>query len=101
MKKSKSDDLVSKKHLDKRLKKVTDELVNYINLRLEPIDLKLLKLNSIDQRLDKILINLDWLVGKYKKFDEEHTILTGKYSEINQRIDRHEEKIVKLEKKVI
>jgi predicted nucleic acid-binding Zn-ribbon protein len=42
--------------------------------------------------------NLDWLVGAFKKFDEEHTILSARYSSINKTIDNHENRITSLEK---
>ena len=42
---------------------------------------------------------LDWLVSAFKKFDEEHTILTVRYSKINKTIDNHETRITILEKK--
>ncbi len=41
---------------------------------------------------------LDWLVGAFKKFDEEHSILTARYSTINKTIDNHEIRITSLEK---
>lgn len=42
---------------------------------------------------------LDWLVGAFKKFDEEHTILSTRYSTISKTIDNHEDRISLLEKK--
>lgn len=42
---------------------------------------------------------LDWLVGAFQKFNEEHTILSGKYSEVNEKLDNHENRISVLEKK--
>ncbi len=36
---------------------------------------------------------LDWLIGEYKKFDEEHILLVG-------RVSHHDDRIDKLEKKV-
>jgi len=48
---------------------------------------------------DKTLTNLDWLVGAFKKFDEEHTVLTGNYSQINVQLDNHESRIQVLESK--
>lgn len=50
---------------------------------------------------DKVLTSLDWLVGAFKKFDEEHTILTGKYSTINVKLDNHESRIQVLETKSV
>ena len=47
-------------------------------------------------RTDKAL---DWLVGAFKKFDEEHIILSARYSTINKIIDNHENRITSLEKR--
>ena len=47
-------------------------------------------------RTDKAL---DSLVGTFKKFDEEHIILSARYSTINKIIDNHENRITSLEKR--
>lgn len=48
---------------------------------------------------DKVLTNLDWLVGAFKKFDEEHIVLSGNYSDINVKLDDHGSRITLLESK--
>ncbi|MCJ7826363.1 hypothetical protein MUP56_01960 [Patescibacteria group bacterium] len=48
---------------------------------------------DIKQKLDPLNDKLDWLIGAYKKFDEEHTLL-------NSRISNHEDRIEKVEKKL-
>ena len=48
---------------------------------------------------DHMYKTLDFLVGSYKKFDEEHSILTTRYSTIGKTIDNHETRISILEKK--
>lgn len=35
---------------------------------------------------------LDWLIGEYKKFDEEHILLGGRVSNHDERIDELEKK---------
>lgn len=47
---------------------------------------------------DHMYKTLDFLVGSYKKFDEEHSILTTRYSTIGKTIDNHEKRISLLEK---
>ena len=42
---------------------------------------------------------IDFLFGSYKKFDEEHSILTARYSTFSKAIDNHETRITNLEKK--
>src|SRR3990167_9221183 len=42
---------------------------------------------------------LDRLVGAFKKFDEEHTILSTRYSTINKTLDNHEQRITLIENK--
>jgi hypothetical protein len=48
-----------------------------------------------DRRYDKIMNSLDWLVGAYKKFDEEHTILSGRVSDHTDRIEELERSVFK------
>lgn len=48
---------------------------------------------------DQTYKTLDWLVGAFKKFDEEHAILSARYSTINKTIDNHENRITSLEKR--
>jgi len=42
---------------------------------------------------------LDWLVGAFKKFDEEHSILTATILMTNKTMNNHELRISTLEKK--
>jgi hypothetical protein len=44
-----------------------------------------------NEKINKILENVDWLVGAYKKFDEEHTILSDKVSNHSDKLDKIEE----------
>ncbi len=86
---------VTKSYFTKELKRLDrrfDGLKMYIDLRLEP-------LNGLGEFKESVLKTLDWLVGAFKKFDEEHTILAGRYGEINMKIENHESRIGLLEKK--
>lgn len=86
---------LTKDYLDKRL----DKVIKYIDLRFEAVDEKLKKLDTVDERLNRIMKQLDWLVGEYKKFDEEHMILTNKYTPLNEKLENHETRISSLEQK--
>lgn len=55
--------------------------------------------NEMREFRDSTAKTLDWLVGAFKKFDEEHSILTARYSTIGKTIDNHELRITNLEKK--
>lgn len=127
-KQSQGNNLVTKKYLDKKINyldtkidlvnKKLDAKIDLVNKRLDAkIDLVNKRIDRvidyIDERLkpfeemrkefaefkDRVLTALDWLIGAFKKFEEEHTILTGKYSEVSQRLNDHENRISALEKK--
>ena len=114
-KKSEKDELVTKKYLDSKLScldkkfddkfeyldKKIDKVIHYMNLKFESIEEKLIKLDSINTGLERIAKTLDWLVGKYKKFDEEHVILSEQNERINNRLDIHEDRISGLEQRTI
>ncbi len=82
---------------NKNIDKKFDAISESIKFELEPIHEFKKKFESFQSQ---VLNTLDWLVKAFKKFDEEHTILTGKYSKINEKIDNHDQRIVVLEKKV-
>jgi DNA-binding ferritin-like protein len=89
-------------HLDQRfaethktMDKKFDTMQKYIDIKVNPLE-KELEVNR-DFR-EQVLKTLDWLVGAFKKFDEEHTLLSGKYSGIQDRIDDHEERLVHIER---
>jgi hypothetical protein len=44
-------------------------------------------------KLDKLSDQMDWLIGKYKSHDEEHTLLNGQVSEHSDRLETIEEKL--------
>ena len=88
--------------IDKVDKKL-DRTINYMNVKFELIEEKLMKLDSIDSRLESISDSLAWLIGdgEYKKFDEEHTVLTEQNKRTNNKIDNHEDRIVSLEQRIV
>jgi len=124
--KQKKDELVSKKYLDEKLWLMKDDLnkkieetkqdletkidkvdkkldrtTNYMNIKFNNIEEKLIKLDSIDSRLESIMESLAWLTGEYKKFDEEHTVLSEQNNRTNDTINNHEERISRLEQRVV
>lgn len=81
---------------DNKLVKLRDGLIFYIDQRLKPIEQKL---TEFDDFKDQVLSRLDWLIGRYKKFEDEHSILTGRYSDVQVRLDSHDKRIGILEQK--
>lgn len=90
--KTAKDELVTKSYfdqtLDRRFKEhsegITERIIRYIDYRLEPLELMA---KDYAQFKDKVLTSLDWLVGAFKKFEDEHTLLTERYIEINKRLE--------------
>lgn len=110
--KHKKDELLTKNYLDKKFKvnqkyfdnefqSFSNRIINYVNLRLEPMEEEIKKVDSIDSRLESINKTLDWLAGKYKEFEEEHTVLTEQNSRNINKLDNHEERISNLEKRIV
>lgn len=59
-----------------------DEVIGKISEKLKKLD-----------KIDKISEQLDWLIGKYKAHDEEHTLLNGRVSDHSDRLEVIEEKL--------
>jgi|SRR3989344_6900281 len=89
------------------LKETENRLIKYINYKTDRLEesIKILSNELADFKKemmefkDHMYKTLDFLVGSYKKFDEEHSILTTRYSTIGKTIDNHETRISILEKK--
>ena len=84
----------TKDYVDKRF----ERLFKYLGHLFEPLD-KLIK--GFDELKDKISTNLDFLMGKYTKLDEEHTVLTEQNKRTNGKLANHEERISILEQRVV
>ena len=41
----------------------------------------------IKEKFDKVMEKLDWLIGKHKAHDEEHTLLNNKVSEHSDQLE--------------
>lgn len=92
-----SDEYVTKKYLDERFEKFTKSLMMYLDSRFAPLEAMA---KDYYEFKDRVLTTLDWLVGAFKKFDEEHTVLTDSYSAINQKVENHETRLVVIEDKI-
>ncbi|MBI2051802.1 hypothetical protein HYT33_03515 [Candidatus Roizmanbacteria bacterium] len=102
---------ITKAYLDKRLglseQILKDSFKNYTDQRFDRFEKYLdYRLKPLEQMAkdfyefkDSVSRSLDWLVGKYKKFDDEHVVLSAGYSTINDHLDNHEERLKTLEKK--
>lgn len=84
----------TKEYVDKRF----ERLFVYLDNRFDPLD-RLVK--SFDDFKDKVMTNLDWLTGKYKKLDEEHMVLSEQNRRTNTKIDNHEKQILSLEQRIV
>jgi len=49
--------------------------------------------NKLTKKLDFVLEKLDWLIGKYKSHDEEHTLLNGSVNDLTDRVEKVENKL--------
>lgn len=88
------------KFIELDLKQQIKGTEHYLDHRVNTIEKKIDGfVNDFDKLKDWMYDKLDWLVVKYKKFDEEHTVLSSGYSKINEKIENHEGRIAVLEKK--
>lgn len=90
--------IVTKDYLKIELNKVQSNF-NGIYYRLDRLEERMDKFEQkFEEFKDQVFMKLDWLVGAFQKFDQEHTILTGNYASINGAVDDHEKRITSLEK---
>ena len=106
MKKRKTNELLTKSYLDKKLNEKIGDAENRLNARMDRI-MKYLEfhleplqkfIQDFAEFRNQTQTTLDKLSGNYQKFDDEHMILTNQYSEVNQKLDNHEDRIKTLEK---
>ena len=113
-KKSKKDELVTVVYLDKRLgimqraidkrfglmesaiNRRFDRLFTYLDYRLEPLEESKREFKDFK---DSVLKSLDFLVGAYKKFEDEYTVGFKQYSRLDGKLEDHEVRIKLLENK--
>jgi len=86
------------KDTELRLNTRIDRMTKYVDFELEPVnDFK----KEFKDFKNKVFDKLDWLIGKYNKFEAEHTVLTEQNNRTNNKINNHEERILSLEQRVI
>ncbi|MEK7587920.1 MAG: hypothetical protein AAB457_03825 [Patescibacteria group bacterium] len=52
-----------------------------------------LKFQGIEEKFQRLEEKLDWLIGRYRAHDEEHTLLNGKASDHSDRLEILVEKL--------
>jgi len=77
-----------------RLDGKIDRIMKYIDFKLEPIGE--FKAEFTDFK-ESVLKTLDWLVGAFKKFDEELTIIAHRDIKFEDKLENHEIRIKNLE----
>ncbi len=81
----------SESGLNKRIDRVIDS-----------IDYKFNKLDKLHEDFNEfkefVTKTLDWLVGAFKKFNEEHTVLSHQNLRTTKQLENHETRIKTLEK---
>lgn len=83
---NKKDELVTKGYLEEQFNKLFNRLIIYLDHRFEPLEREMEKNAKFREfAADK----LDWLTGKYQKFEEEHMILTHQQIELNKKLETH------------
>lgn len=83
------------KQTEERLNKRIDRVLKYVRFEIEPLKAFYKEMREFK---DKVLDRLDWLIGKYEKFEQEYTIQNEHNSRMLDRIENHEKRIITLEK---
>lgn len=82
----------------RELKESENRLIKYIDFKTDRLENSILSLSKeLTEFKEQTARTLDWLVGAFKKFDEEHMILSSNYTTINKTLDNHETRITNLE----
>lgn len=79
------------------LNKRIDRLSKEIDFKLEPLmEFK----EEFSDFKSSVLKSLDWLVGAFTKFNEEHAVLTEQNGRAIDKLNNHEKRIFSLEQRV-
>ena len=94
----------TKKDLEKTellLKRDFKSTENYLNYKIDSLEKKVdeFKEEFVEFK-DSVLKSLDWLVGAFKKFNDEHTILAEQNKRSNDKLNNHEKRIFSLEQRL-
>jgi len=87
---------VTREYLDKRFESYDKSLKMYLDARFKPLEDMSKEFYTFK---DAVLSRLDWLIGQYKRFDEDRVVLSGRYVDVQKNLENHETRIVKLETK--
>lgn len=83
---------------ENKLNKRIDRLSKEIDFKLEPLmEFK----EEFSGFKSSVLKTLDWLVGAFTKFNEDHTVLTEQNGRAHKKLDNHENRIISLEQRVV
>ena len=83
------------KETEDRLNKRIDRVLKYIKFEIEPLK----EFNKeMREFKNKVLDRLDWLIGKYEKFEQEYTVEVEQNRRILDKLENHENRINKIEK---
>ncbi len=75
---------------------------NYLNYKIESLEKKTEDFKKeFTEFKDSVLKSLDWLVGAFTKFSEDHTVLTEQNGRLHKKLDNHEDRIISLEQRVV
>lgn len=83
------------KAVEERLNKRIDRVLKYIDFKIQPFEE--MRIEFIDFK-NKVFDRFDWLIGRYKKFEDEYTIQAEQNKRILDRIENHEIRITNIEK---
>ncbi len=83
------------KDSERRLNKRMDRMLKYLDFRFKPLEE--MSRDFFDFK-SKIFDRLDWLIGRYQKFEDEYTVQAEQNKRILDKLDNHENRINTLEK---
>ena len=86
------------KETELRLNKRMDRLSKDIDYKLEPL---IIFKEEFSEFKSSVFKSLDWLVSAFKKFEEEHLVLSEQNKRTSGKLDNHEKRIFSLEQRVI
>ncbi len=75
---------------------------NYLNYKIDTLEKSVNEFKGeFTIFKDSVLKSLDWLVGAFKKFGEEHTVLTEQNGRAIDKLENHEKRIMSLEQRIV
>lgn len=75
---------------------------NFLNYKINTLEKKVdFFKEEFKEFKDSVLKSLDWLVGAFTKFNEEHTVLSEQNKRTNIKLENHGKRIFTLEQRVV